>query len=201
MLVPILIVGFSKNHDEKFNPNNVITAVIKSIQLHYQLVTAKFIRLQIIRQNDLSFAKQFEELCRKIENLESALKNHIQLQLGFETVYQLMGTNILLFYAYSNTKTRQGLTALFEHEPFSILGIDLSPSHVVALLLALNLLSFVKAQVSGIVDGYVSNYSFFGKGLIILAVLCSCIVGIMSKTLFFAPILGLFNLLHHYQGT
>ena len=80
MLVPILIVGFSKNNNGKFNPKEVITVVIKPIQLHYELVVARFIRLQIIRQNDLSFAKQFEELCGKIENLESALKNHIMVE-------------------------------------------------------------------------------------------------------------------------
>ena len=64
----------------------------------------------------------------------------------------------------------------------------------------MNLVSFVKVQINGIVEGFASNYSFTGKAMILFGIICAALVRIGSMTLYFSTYLGLFDLLHHYQG-
>ena len=179
---------------------NYLTAIIRPVQLHYQLVSERIVRRKIMRQNNLQISSKFEQLIHNIHEKEKELKIHMQLQLGLETVYQLMGTSILLNYAYSDTKTNQGLTALFEQGEFSFMAVTLSSELVVGILLVMNLLSFIKAHYNGFVEGYALNYKFAGIILLLTSIICGVLVRIMSTTLFFSPSLGLFNLLRHYQG-
>ena len=132
--------------------------------------------------------------------MEADLGKHIQVQLGFETVYQLLGTTILLFYANSQTRTSQGLAAFFEQKEFNVLGISLTSKTIVALLLAMNLISLIKAHMNRIIAGNASNYSLMGKFMMLICIFCNSIVRVMSITLYFTPSMGLFNVLHHYQG-
>ena len=154
----------------------------------------------MIKQDNLTFASSYAKICTKIKIIENDLKKHNQVQLGFETIYQLIGTTILICYANSDTKTRQGLTAFFEEQNHDILGITLTSEVAITILLALNLLSFSKAQLTGIIAGYASNYNLVGKFLILLCITLNSIVRVGSVTLYFTPVLGLFNLLNHYQS-
>ena len=132
--------------------------------------------------------------------MERDLTKHNQVQLGFETIYQLIGTSILICYANSDTKTRQGLTAFFEEQNYSIMGFTLTSEVVITILLALNLFSIIKAHFTGIIAGYASNYQSVGKFMILLCITLNSIVRVWSIILYFSPVLGLFNLLNHYQG-
>ena len=58
----------------------------------------------------------------------------------------------------------------------------------------------VKYHYRGLVEGYGSDYKFFGKLLVLCTIICGIMVKVMSCVMYFAPVLGLFNLLHHYQG-
>ena len=58
-----------------------------------------------------------------------------------------------------------------------------------------------KGNVNGIVDGHGCNYSLFGFCLLFTIITCASTIRILAMILYFAPSLGLFNLLHHYQGT
>ena len=73
-------------------------------------------------------------------------------------------------------------------------------SLVIGVLLAINLMSFIKVQMSGMIEGYASNYSVLGKVVLLLNIVCSTMVRIASITLYFSTTLGLLNLLKHYQG-
>ena len=106
----------------------------------------------------------------------------------------------LLFFAYSKTRARQGLSSLFVSETDVFRGLSLPSELLIALLLIINLLSFIKVQMNGRIEGFASNYSFTGKTIIMLGIICGALVRIASMTLFFSTNLGLFDLLHHYQG-
>ena len=202
-MVPIFIACSLKDRGDEgiaYILLDYLTSFFHPIQLHYKLVVAKFIRETIIKQKDLTLASSYTEICKRIKRIENDLTKHYQVQLGFETIYQLIGTSILVCYANSDTKTRQGLTALFEEQSHDLMGFTLTSEVAITILLALNLLSFIKAQFTGIIAGYASNYQSVGKLMILLCITLNSIVRVGSIILYFTPVLGLLNLLNHYQG-
>ena len=96
--------------------------------------------------NNISLAIDLKLEVNKIEELEKELTKHTRVQQGFETLFQTTINTILICYAHSSTKTRQGLAAIFTQDDFAFMGATI------------------------------------------------------SMTMYFTPILGLFNLLHHYQS-
>ena len=137
---------------------------------------------------------------KKIEELEKELTKHTKIQQGLETVFQITINTILASYAYSSTKTSQGLASVFTRDAFVFIGITISAETIIAVLLIMNSLSLIRTHMNGFTMGYGSNYSFFGKLLVFLFIASAIVVRIMSMTMYFAPMLGLFNLLHHHQG-
>ena len=205
IFVPLLIADSIRTRIQKRRPIRVLidllTAVFHPIDLHFKLVSAKWMRKKLISLNDPFLAPDFKELTESISELQTEYIKHTRLQLGLETIFQTMGNTILLFYAYSSTRTRQELAALFKQDAFNIFGLTLTSEEVVAILLVLNLLSFTKAHYQGIVEGYGSDYKLFGKLTILMTIICACVVKVMSCVMHFATTLGLFNLLRHFQGT
>ena len=122
------------------------------------------------------------------------------MQQGLETIFQLTINAILACYAQSSTKTTQGLSAIFTQDAYVFLGATISPEMIIAILLTLNSVSLIRTYMSGFTLGHSSNYNLFGKFLVFLYVAFAIGVRIMSMTLYFTPILGLFNLLHHFQS-
>ena len=183
----------------------MFTAIIQPIQLQYELIATRLIKKKLLLMDDVKMAPNFKELVVRIRFLEEQLIRHSRLQLGLETMFQVTGNSILLFFAYSKTRARQGLSKIFDSDTnilgeFSWLEFSLPSELIIAFLLILNLLCFVKVQMNGTIEGFVSNYSFMGKIMILLGIICGALVRIASMTLFFSTNLGLFDLLHHYQG-
>ena len=179
---------------------DIVTTIIHPITLHFKLVASKWTKKKLLRQKDKSFAPEFEEIVLMIRGLKAELIKHIRLQVGLETTFQTIGNTILLFYAYSSTRTQQGLAALFQEDAFDFLGLTLKSQTVIAILLVLNLVSLIKAHFQGIVEGFGSDYSLFGKLMVFVTIMCSSIVRIMSCVLYFTSTLGLFDLLGHFKG-
>ena len=179
---------------------NIVTAIVHPITLHFKLVALKWIKKKLLRQKDKSFAFEFEEIVLMIRELEAELAKHIRLQVGLETTYQTILNTILLFFAYSSTRTRQGLVALFQEGGIDFLGLTLKSETVIAILLVMNLVSLIKAHFQGIVEGFGSDYSLCGKFMVFVNIMCASIVRIMSCVLYFTSTLGLFDLLRHYQS-
>ena len=149
---------------------------------------------------DISLAIDLTLEVKKIEQLEKELTKHNRVQQGLETVFQTTINTILACYAYSSTKTRQGLAAIFTQDDFAFMGTTISPNVIVAVLLTMNLMSLIRAHMNGFIMGHGSNYILRGKLLVYLFVASAIVVRIMSFTMYFTPLLGLFNLLRHYQG-
>ena len=184
---------------------DILFAIVKPITLQYQLTVSKFMRVRILKQSDFSLASSFEKVCTKIKIQEEGLHKQARLQLGLETIFQLAGNVVLLSYGYSQTKTSQGLAALFKKEKMTLLDapfwtITLSSELILGVLLAMNLITFVRVNFSCIVQGYGSNCKIFGKMLLLICIAIGSLIRISSMILYFAPALGLFDLLHHYQG-
>ena len=149
---------------------------------------------------DISLAIDLTLEVKKIEQLEKELTKHNRVQQGLETVFQTTINTILACYAYSSTKTRQGLAAIFTQDDFALMGVTISPKVIIVILLTMNSISLIRAHMNGLIMGHGSNYNFVGKLLVFLFVASAIVVRIMSMTLYFTPMLGLFNLLHHYQS-
>ena len=176
---------------------NIITLPVK---LQCELATAKLIRRKIVGLNDISMSHWFKEVVDKIAIIEEVIVKHIRLQIGLETIFQFTGNMILILYSISLTRTRQSLVALFQDDEIVIFGWSIPSIVVIIVLSVMNLASFIKGNVSGIVNGHGCNYSLIGFCLVYMNIICASTVRITSMILYFAPSLGLFNLLHHYQG-
>ena len=157
-------------------------------------------RIRILKQTDLTLASSWEKVCSKIKSKEKELHYQARLQLGLETIFQLAGNVVLLCYGYSNTKTTQGLAALFKQDAITIWNLTVSSEFILGMLLASNLITFVRVNFTCIVEGYGSNCKIIGKMLLLMCIAIGSLVRISSMTLYFAPSLGLFDLLHHYQS-
>ena len=199
----MLIVGsFKKSNDKTTLANRLVdicTAVIQPIRSQYELVAMKLVKHKLLILNDVTMAPNFKEVVMKIKGLEEEILRQTRLQLGLETIFQLTANAILLSYAQTSTRSRQGLSSLFDKD-IDILGFSLPPELVIGVLLAINLMSIVKVQMNGMIEGYASNYSIVGKIVLLLNIICSTMVRIASMTLYFSTTVGLFDLLNHYQG-
>ena len=179
---------------------NVLMAVFLPVKLHCELATAKFVRKKILGLNDISMSPWFQEVVDKIADLEEAIVRHIRLQIGLETIFQFTGNMILILYSISSTRTKQSLVALFQDNEVIIFGWSVPSTVVIIVLSVMNLAGFIKGNFNGIVDGHGCNYGLIGFFLVFTNITCASTVRILSMILYFAPSLGLFNLLHHYQG-
>ena len=200
ILLPIIVAGTITKRSGSFCLLSTLVAVFQPLRLHFELATAKFIRKRLICMEDISLAIDLTLEVKKIEQLEKELTKHNRVQQGLETVFQTTINTILACYAYSSTKTRQGLAAIFTQDDFAFMGVTISPKMIIVILLTMNSISLIRAHMNGLIMGHGSNYNFVGKLLVFLFVASAIVVRIMSMTLYFTPMLGLFNLLHHYQS-
>ena len=204
ILLPLFLAGSLRNRMGQVSITkflfDYITVLFHPVILHYRLVRARIIRKEVIEQNKSEYAPKFETLCRKIALMETELLEQTQLQMGFETIFQLIGSSILICFAYSATKTHQGLAGLFQEDDVEFFGIHLSSIAIIVILMTLSLISFIKTHLNGMAEGYFTYYGFIGKCLLLLSITLGCLIRIASIILYFTPILGLFDTLHHYQG-
>ena len=202
IVVPILLGGTLRMGKVKAVTLSIdiLTAIIRPIILQYQLTVSKFMRIRILKQTDLALASSWEKVCATIKTQEKELHKQARLQLGLETTFQLAGNVVLLCYGHSLTKTTQGLAALFKQENLTIWSMTFSSNFILGMLLAMNFITSVRVNFSCIVEGYGSNCKVIGRMLLLTCIAIGSLIRIASMTLYFAPTLGLFNLLHHYQG-
>ena len=197
-MVPILVVGTLRKRNDTTNiVKNLLgicTALVKPIRLQFELVATKLVKSKLVIRNDLTIAPNFQEVVMKIKCLEEEILRHTRLQLGLETIFQVTANAILLLYAQSTTRARQGLSSLFDRDIY-FMGFSLPPELVIGVLLAINLMSFIKVQMNGMIEGYASNYSISGKVVLLINVICATLIRIASMTLYFSTTLGLFDLL------
>ena len=72
----------------------------------------KKLRMKYLEMKCIAFPKD-GLIEQEWEKMKRELNNHIKLELGLETIYQLAGQLILLGLAWSETNTNEGLRTLF----------------------------------------------------------------------------------------
>ena len=105
---------------------DIFTAIIQPIQLQYELVATRLMKKKLLLMDNVKMAQNFKEAVLRIRFLEEQIIRHSRLQLGLETIFQVTGNTILLLFAHSKTRSRQGLSSLFQTETDIISGLSLS---------------------------------------------------------------------------
>ena len=136
-----------------------------------------------------------KELNVKWEKVKFHLNQHIRMELGLETLFQLAGQLILLFNSLTETGTYQGLDRIFRD------GSEVTTLSLMLLTIS-SAFSFISCSTSNL-QALASQREHFPATSKIMAVgysLFACIVRILAFVMYFAPTLGLFNLLRHLQA-
>ena len=136
--------------------------------------------------DDLSYTKAKEDFKR-------TLNRHIKLELGLETVYQLVMTLTLLFLSYTDTPVEKGLKTVF-NEGLEPLSISLLITSIV-----LSAISFTSShcKVLNVCREHFPLKSCLAASLYSL---CGLITRVVAIILYFTVPLGLFSLLRHWQA-
>ena len=126
--------------------------------------------------DDLTYIKAKEDLKR-------TLNRQIKLELGLETMYQLVITLVLLFLSYTETPVEKGLKTVFntELEPLSI-----------SLLIASNVLSAISFTSSHckVLNVCREHFPFMSRLVASLYSLCGLITRVAAIIMYFAAPLG-----------
>ena len=141
----------------------------------------------------------------------------IKLELGMETIYQLAGQIILLLMTLTSTGTEVGFTEIFKEGP-SQEGEDVLTKDAISstaksigitvethaiLLLTLSIVLSFKTCITSHLKILTARREWFPSTAKLMAglfSLFSCLTRIIAIIIYFAPALGLFNLLHHLQA-
>ena len=140
---------------------------------------------------------QADELLVRYKVMKMKLARFIRTELGIETSLQIMFSVLLLLFSKSDTRIVQGLEAIFDGGQDFILGI--SPQVILVLNMIWSILSAWRSYFKGL---SATKDHFPLKPILILGmyVCLSLFSNCLACIVYFAPCLGLFNLLRHYQG-
>ena len=134
---------------------------------------------------------------------------HIKLELGWETIFQLSGQLILLALAYTETPTNEGLKTVFKEKPIQeenfIMEVNTAidvPIQTQILLVASVLFSFKSCITSHlkVLSAYREHFPLTSKFMAGLFGFFACSTRVLAFIIYFTPALGLFNLLRHSQS-
>ena len=147
-----------------------------------------------------------------------------KLEVSLETILQLCGQILLLNLAISETRTLQAFTTLFiegdvDDYDMSIMSINRNRNeifnvdniekpfkhlkHLAATFVIFSILfsafSFTYVQVKGVESNRV-YFPLKSKLAIGSSALMACVTRVLAMLLYFAPVMGLFNMARHLQG-
>ena len=166
------------------------------------------LKLRSVPETEVATSEQSAEtrarqlfLDQSIE-IQYHLCNHVKLELGLETIYQICIKLILLAYSQSQTRTTEGLSTMFEKD--FVLGESVNFLNVTILiyLYASICWSFV-SNVRSHIDGLSSKRRWFPFASKIAAGCYAFFAStsrILTVIMFFTPSLGLFSTLRQWQG-
>ena len=174
-------------NDKRQIVNAVIVIVFSPFFSYVQHFIALYLELKVrLLPHDQTYNKAKEDLKR-------TLNRHIKMELGLETVYQLVTTLILLLLSYSETAVEKGLKTVFNAglEPLAI-----------SLLIASTILSAISFTSSHckVLNVCREHFPFMSRLVASLYSLCGLITRVVAIIMYFTGPLGLFNLLRHWQA-
>ena len=157
------------------------------IHMYIEYFRITFVNLQL---------KEFPNnslLIKTKEKLKRRLNNAIKLELGLETIYQIIGQLVLLFLAKTETPTQNGLKTIFNE--------DLGGLALFALIASITL-SFYSCVSSHwkALNACREHFPIMSRMTSGFCCLCACVSRVMAIVLFISVPLGLFSFLRHLQG-
>ena len=139
-----------------------------------------------VSPNDQTYIKAKEDFKR-------TLNRHIKLELGLETVYQLVITLILLLLSYTKTPVEKGLKTVFNE------GLGALPLFLLTVSNILSAKSFTSSHCK-VLNVCREHFPFTSRLVASLYSLCGLITRVVAMITYFTVPLGLFSLLRHWQG-
>ena len=165
----------------------ILLVVLSPFYVYFQHIRFSYLDLKLrLQPNNQSLILAKEELKR-------SLNNHIKLELGLETIYQLVGQLILLLLAYTKTPTQSGLKTIFNEH--------LDAWNIFLLILSI-VLSFKSCITSHWRALTACREHFPANSKLVSALYClfGCLTRVTAIIMFFVGPLGLFDILRHLQG-
>ena len=150
-------------------------------------------------QLKLNSDPQNTKLRREKDTLTFHQRNLKKVEVGLETIYQMVGLNILLFASSSGTLTYNDLIfVLFKEEELEISFFSTAVLQIIGYLsIGYSFISCVRSHI-GVLSAEREYFPVSSKCIAGLYTMFAITKRVMSMILFFAPALGLFDLLHHW---
>ena len=217
---PHLIFKTSLEHFKKIfycilafllTPFHPIILSLKQYIIELKLQSFPRSRLECSLSMVISEQKEEErqKLLNKSIEIQYHLCNHVKLELGLETIFQLCTKLILLAYAGSKTRTTEGLSTMFEEDWKFEFGNLASISEEKFLNLVFFMFLYATTSWSFIsnVNSHITGLSakrkwfpFASKIVVGCYAFFASTSRILTVIMYFTPSLGLFNTLRHWQG-
>ena len=218
IVVPFLLSGFRlafSQPDIFTNMNQPMTKLSKighqtlillTMPLHHALLKARTVNAKtkledFLKMNGKDIC-QFRKLIQTLKDVETEERNYNKFELGSETILQTAIALTMALLVLSETRTSQGLLTVFKEDGVKVefLGISWNDSaFFIAFSILLSIFTYTIAQYQAIRSSH-KYFPFISKLLIIMYCLTSLMARIISTITYFAPSLGLFNLLRHFQA-
>ena len=116
---------------------------------------------------------------------------------GIETLYQITFQILLLLFTQTKTPTTGGLESFFEKSSFMGLSVDPTTFLTISVVLSLKTCIFLHIKALCVEKGYFRSKAKFA---VFLWALFATVRRVGTIIAFFAPSLGLFSMLHHWQA-
>ena len=166
---------------------SIMLIVFSPIFSYVQHFKGLYLELKLrLMPHDLSYIKAKEDLKR-------SLNKHTKLELGLETVYQLIITLILLLLSYTKTPVEKGLKTVFNE------GLGALPLFLLTAKNILSAISFISSHCK-VLNVCREHFPFASRLAASLYSLCGLITRVVPIIMYFTVPLGLFSLLRHWQG-
>ena len=127
------------------------------------------------------------------EDFKRTLNRHIKLELGLETVYQLVITLILLFLSYTETPVEKSFKTVFNE------GLGTLPLFLLTTSNILSVKSFTSSHCK-VLNVCREHFPLTSHLAATMFSLCGLITRVVAMLMYFTVPLGLFSLLRHWQG-
>lgn len=148
------------------------------------------IRHSILEEASNNYIVPFDVL----KDLKYHVSQFIQVDIGLESLLQMVMTLTLILLKYSETKTINGLDIIWK---------DIESDHFLQFLLwasfTWSFFSCISSHIRGILKK--RHYATFWSSTMLVVFTTTCVfIKLLAYVLFLTPVLGLFNCLRHLQG-
>ena len=166
---------------------SILIILVSPLFSYVQHFMALYLELKLrLLPHDQTYIKAKEELKR-------TMNRHIKIELGLETMYQLVITLILLLLSYTQTPVENGLKAAFNE------GLGALPLFLLTVSNILSAKSFTSSHCK-VLNVCREHFPFTSRLAASLYSLCGLITRVVGMIMYFTVPLGLFSLLRHWQG-